>query len=52
MQVNAAHGLIRNEQAMLWWICGFKAENNVILHRIDSLLNLSPIKIRLKINCI
>ena len=42
--------LLRNEQAMLHWMCKVKAEDDVSLHDMYSRLSLQPLESRLRIN--
>ena len=42
--------LLRNEWAMLHWMCKVKAEDDVSLHDMYSRLSLQPLKSRLRIN--
>ena len=44
--------LLRNEQAMLHWMCKVKAEDDVSLHDMYSCLSLQPLESRLRINCL
>ena len=42
--------LLRNERAMLRWMCKIKAEDDVSLREMYSRLSLQPLESRLRIN--
>ena len=57
MQVNVGllgdiQRLLRNERAMLRWMCKVKAEDDVSLHDMYSRLSLQLLESRLRINCL
>ena len=44
--------LLRNERAMLRWMCKVKAEDDVSLHDMYSCLSLQPLESGLRIDCL